>query len=30
MTLVEHLTMAISANMFHFALDLGNEPNIKE
>ena len=30
MSLVEHLTMAISANMFHFAIDFGNEPNIKE
>ena len=29
MTLVEHLIMANSANMFHFAIDYGNEPNTK-
>ena len=29
MNLVEHLTVANSANMFHFAIDYGNEPNMK-
>ena len=29
MTLAEHLTMAASANMFHFAIDYENEPNMK-
>ena len=29
MTLVEHLTMAASANMFYFAIDDVNEPNMK-
>ena len=29
MTLAEHLTMAASANMFYFAIDYENEPNMK-
>ena len=29
MTLTEHLTMAASANMFYFAIDYENEPNMK-
>ena len=29
MILVEHLTMAASANMFYFAIDYKNEPNMK-
>ena len=29
MTLTEHLTMAASANMFYFAVDYENEPNMK-
>ena len=29
MTLVEHFTMAASANMFYFAVDYENKPNIK-
>ena len=29
MTLAEHFTMAASANMFHFAIDYENEPNMK-
>ena len=29
MTLVEHLIMVNSANMFHFAIDYGNEQNMK-
>ena len=29
MTLAEHLTMAASANMFYFATDYENEPNVK-
>ena len=29
MTLVEHLTKAASANMFYFAIDYENEPNMK-
>ena len=29
MTLVEQITVANSANMFHFAIDYGNEPNMK-
>ena len=28
-TLVEHLTMAASANMFYFAIDYENKPNMK-
>ena len=28
-TLAEHLTMAVSANMFYFAIDYENEPNMK-
>ena len=29
MILVEHLTMAASTNMFYFAIDYKNEPNMK-
>ena len=29
MTLAEYLTMAASANMFYFAIDYENEPNMK-
>ena len=29
MTLVEHLTKAVFANMFYFATDYENEPNMK-
>ena len=29
MTLAEHLTMPASANMFYFAIDYENEPNVK-
>ena len=29
MTLAEHLTKAASANMFYFAIDYENEPNMK-
>ena len=29
MTLAEHLKMAASANMFYFAIDYENEPNMK-
>ena len=29
MTLAEHLMMAASANMFNFAIDYENEPNMK-
>ena len=29
MTLEEHLTMAASANIFYFAIDYENEPNMK-
>ena len=29
MTLAKHLTMAASANMFYFAIDYENEPNMK-
>ena len=29
MTLAEQLTMAASANMFYFAIDYENEPNMK-
>ena len=29
MTLVEHLRMAASANMFYFAIDYENELNVK-
>ena len=29
MTLAEHLTMAASTNIFHFAIDYENEPNMK-
>ena len=29
MTLAEYLTMAASANMFYFANDYENEPNMK-
>ena len=29
MTLAEHLTIAASANMFYFAIDYGNEQNMK-
>ena len=29
MTLAEYLTMAASANMFYFAIDYENEPNVK-
>ena len=29
MALAEHLTMAASANMFYFAIDYENEPNMK-
>ena len=29
MTLAEHLTKAASANMFYFATDYENEPNMK-
>ena len=29
MTFAEHLTMAASADMFHFAIDNENEPNMK-
>ena len=29
MTLAEHLMMAASANMFYFAIDYENEPNMK-
>ena len=29
MTLVEHLTIAASANMFYFAIDYENELNMK-
>ena len=29
MTLAEHVTMATSANMFYFAIDYENEPNMK-
>ena len=29
MTLAEHLTKAVSANMFYFAIDYKNEPNMK-
>ena len=29
MTLAEHLTMAASANMFYFAIDYENKPNVK-
>ena len=29
MTLAEHLTMVASANMFNFAIDYENEPNMK-
>ena len=29
MTLAEHLTKAASANMFYFAIDYKNEPNMK-
>ena len=29
MTLVEHLTITASANMFYFAIDYENEPNMK-
>ena len=29
MTLAEHLMMAASANMFSFAIDYENEPNMK-
>ena len=29
MTLAEHLTMAASANVFYFAVDYENEPNMK-
>ena len=29
MTLAEHFTMAASANMFYFAIDYENEPNMK-
>ena len=28
-TLAEHLTMAASANMFYFAIDYENKPNVK-
>ena len=29
MTLAEHLTISASANMFYFAIDYENEPNMK-
>ena len=29
MTLADHLTKAASANMFYFAIDYENEPNMK-
>ena len=29
LTLAEHLTKAASANMFYFAIDYENEPNMK-
>ena len=29
MTLAEHLTMAVSANMFYITIDYKNEPNVK-
>ena len=29
MTLAEHLTMVASVNMFYFAIDYENEPNMK-
>ena len=29
MTLAEHLMMAASGNMFYFAIDYENEPNMK-
>ena len=29
MTLAEHLTMAASVNVFYFAIDYENEPNMK-
>ena len=29
MILAEHLTMAASANMFYFAIDYENKPNVK-
>ena len=29
MTLAEHLTKSASANMFYFAIDYENEPNMK-
>ena len=29
MTLAEHLTKAASANMFYFAIDYENKPNMK-
>ena len=29
MTLADHLTKAASANIFYFAIDYENEPNIK-
>ena len=30
MTLADRLTKAASANIFYFAIDYGNEPNMKE
>ena len=30
MTLADHLTKADSTNMFYFAIDYENEPNMKE